>query len=146
MAHIESHIDIAAVPEDVFAVLTDLDRLSEWATIVVDSREVSTRPLTEGCTFRQTLRILGQELDTEWQVTGLAAGRVAYQATSAMGGRLEMTQTVKPHNGGSRVELDIDYDLPGGFLGALVDKAVVEAQNEREAERSLQNLKELLDG
>lgn len=57
-----------------------------------------------------------------------------------------MTQTITPRDAGSSVQLEADYDLPGGFLGDLLDLAVVEAHNEREAERWLQNLKELLDG
>ncbi len=69
MAHIRRQIELAAPPGDVFALLIDLDRLPEWASIVVDSREVSDRPLTVGCTFGQTVRIAGQELDTEWRVT-----------------------------------------------------------------------------
>ncbi|MGH2428449.1 MAG: SRPBCC family protein [Candidatus Limnocylindria bacterium] len=147
MARVRSQIDLAASPEAVFALLTDLDRLPEWATIVVDSREASTRPLTLGCTFRQTVRVMGQELDTEWQVTELEPGRrLAYEASAALGGRLVMTQTITPRAAGSSVQLEADYDLPGGFLGDLLDLAVVEAKNEREAERSLQNLKELLDG
>jgi uncharacterized membrane protein len=147
MAHIRRQIELAAPPEDVFALLIDLDRLPQWATIVVDSREVSDRPLTVGCTFRQTVRIMGKELDTEWRVTQLEPTRlIGYEASSAFGGRLVMTQTITPRDEGSTVQLEADYDLPGGFLGELLDRAVVEAQNEREAERSLQNLKELVDG
>jgi uncharacterized protein YndB with AHSA1/START domain len=147
MAHIRRQIDVAASPDAIFALLTDLDRLPEWATIVVDSRDVSAQPLTAGCTFRQTIRVMGRELDTEWRVTELEPGRrLTYDATAAMGGHLAMTQTITPRDGGSTVQLEVDYDLPGGFLGDLLDAAGVEAHNEREAERSLQNLKELLDG
>ncbi|MBC7973966.1 MAG: SRPBCC family protein [Myxococcales bacterium] len=148
MVHITRQIDVAATPEAVFAVLTDLDRLPEWATIVADTRDVSDdRPLQTGCTFRHTIRVMGQELDTDWQVTELGSGRLlAYEASSALGGRLGMTQTIMPRAGGSTVRLEVDYDLPGGFLGDLLDVAVLEAQNEREAERSLQNLKALLNG
>ncbi len=146
MAHIKRHIDVVASPDAVFSLLTDLDRLPEWATIVVDSRDASARPLTAGCTFRQTIRVMGRELDTEWRVTEFEpARRLAHEATAAMGGHLAMTQTITPRDGGTRVQLEVDYELPGGFLGDLLDAAGVEAHNEREAERSLQNLKELLD-
>lgn len=57
-----------------------------------------------------------------------------------------MKQTVAPTNGGSRVELELDYELPGAFLGDLVDRAYLERRNEREAEHSLHNLKDLLEG
>ncbi len=57
-----------------------------------------------------------------------------------------MRQTVVPAGRGSRVRLEVDYELPGGPLGGLLDAAVVERQTEQEADRSLQKLKELLEG
>jgi uncharacterized membrane protein len=147
MALIQRAIDVEAGRDRVFALLTDLDRLPEWATIVVETRDVSELPLRPGCRFRQTLRVVGRELESEWRVTELEAERrISYEATAPGGGSMTMRQTVTPRDGGSRVQLEIDYELPGGLLGELVDRAFVEEQNEREADRSLANLKELLDG
>lgn len=146
MAQITRQFELDAKPDVVFDLLTDLDRLPEWATIVVDTRDVSQRPLRPGCTFRQTIRVLGRELDSEWRITELEPGRhVAYEATTPMGGALTLKQTVLSREAGSRVQLAIDYELPGGLVGDMLEH-IVEGQNEREAERSLQNLKELLDG
>jgi carbon monoxide dehydrogenase subunit G len=143
---IEREISIGRPPDAVFTLLTDLERLPEWATIVVETREVSHRPLQEGCTFRQTVRVAGREIDTEWRVVRFESPReVAYQATGPLGGRLSMTQRVRPDDGGSRVELEVDYELPGGLIGSVAAR-VLEAENEGAAEQSLVNLKELLDG
>ena len=46
---------------------------------------------------------------------------------------------------GSSVELEVEYDLPLGFLGEIADKLVVERKNEDEAETILQRLKELCE-
>lgn len=147
MAHITREIEIDRPPHDVFALLTDLDRLPEWATIVVGTRDVSELPLREGCTFRQTLRVLGRELESDWRVTELDPPRhVAYEAAAPGGGTLTMRQSVAPRVDGSRVALELDYELPGGWLGELLDRGVVEAQNEREADASLDRLKRLLEG
>ena len=56
-----------------------------------------------------------------------------------------MRQTVVPGDGGSRVELELDYEVPGGWLGELLDRGLVEQQNEREAEQSLERLKTLAE-
>ncbi len=147
MAHIRREIEIRRPPEEVFAVLTDFDRLPDWATIVADTREVSERPLRIGCTFRQRLRVLGQELETSWRVTDLDAPRtVAYEATGPAGSRMDMRQTVQPVPGGSTLTLEVDYDLPGGPIGEALDRLVVHSQNEGEAERSLEQLRGLLEG
>lgn len=74
-----------------------------------------------------------------------APRRVAYEAAAPGGGELTMRQTVVPRDGGSRVELELDYELPGGWLAELLDRTVVDAQNEREAEQSLERLKTLAE-
>jgi uncharacterized membrane protein len=56
-----------------------------------------------------------------------------------------MKQTVVPTDSGCRVEVELDYELPGGLLGALADRAYLERRNEREAEDSLHNLKDMLE-
>jgi uncharacterized membrane protein len=146
MAHIERSIGIDRPPGEVFALLTDFDRLPEWATIVLETRDVSDSPLRRGCTFKQRLRVLGLETESEWRVTELdPPSHVAYDATAPGGGTLRMRQSVAPEGTGSRVELELDYELPGGWLGELLDRAAVEEQNEREAEASLARLKRLLE-
>ncbi|HEV2069487.1 MAG TPA: hypothetical protein VGR26_06815, partial [Acidimicrobiales bacterium] len=61
-------------------------------------------------------------------------------------GSLTMRQVVVPTDVGSRVELVIDYELPGSFFGEVLDRLYVERRNEREAQHSLENLKDLLEG
>lgn len=146
MRRIERSIEIERPPEDVFAVLTDLDRLPEWATVVAKTRDVSELPLREGCTFRQTIRVLGRELESDWRVTELdPPRRVAYEARAPGGGVMLMSQTVSPAGAGSRVDLEIDYDVPGGLLGEIFDHLVLEEGNEREADASLRGLRTLLE-
>ncbi|MCA1587685.1 MAG: SRPBCC family protein [Chloroflexi bacterium] len=146
MARIQREIDIACPPDEVFAVLTDLDKLPAWASIVAETSDVSDRPLRVGCTFRQRLRVLGQELESSWRVTDLDVPRlIAYEATGPAGSRLDMKQTVRPVDGGARVLLEIDYDLPGGLIGEALDRVVVQSQNESEAEQSLERLRGLLE-
>ncbi len=53
---------------------------------------------------------------------------------------------VVPTDGGSRVELVVDDELPGSFLGELLDRLYVERRKEREAQPSLDNLKDLVEG
>jgi uncharacterized membrane protein len=71
---------------------------------------------------------------------------LAYEVTAMTAGRMTLRQQVVPSQDGTRVEIDVDYDLPGGFLGQVLDRLYVERRNEREVEHSLQNLKELLEG
>jgi uncharacterized membrane protein len=146
MGHIERSIELSAPADRVFDILVDLDRLPHWGTIVVRTDGIPEHPLEVGDTFTQVIRIAGKELDTDWQVVELAQPRhVLYDATGPAGGHLWMRQSVSATPEGSHVTFEIDYQLPGGFLGEAMDRILVERQNEEEAERSLQNLKRLVE-
>jgi uncharacterized membrane protein len=145
MTSIERDISIDVPPEVVFKELVDLHRLDRWSTITV-SHEGPDTPIAEGDEFTQTVRIAGVNLESEWRCTECGPpSTVAYEATATGGGRLSMRQVVAPASAGSRVMFRVDYDLPGGFLGDLLDRLYVERRNEREVEHSLQNLKDLVE-
>jgi uncharacterized membrane protein len=146
MTHIERSITIDAPPEAVFAELIDLHRLQRWSTITA-SHEGSKETLKVGDEFTQSIRVAGINLPTSWHCVECdPPNSVAYEATASGGGRLSMRQVVVGVGEGSRVELDVDYELPGGFLGEVADRLYAERRNQREAEHSLQNLKDLVEG
>jgi hypothetical protein len=43
------------------------------------------------------------------------------------------------------VDVELDYELPGGLVDELFDSAYAERRNERELQHSLHNLKELIE-
>ena len=145
MSQVRREIEIGASPETVFSLLTDLSRLPDWSTITLETHDPTPSPLGKGDTFRQTLRILGRRMETEWLVTELDnPHHVAYQATGPAGAQLEMRQTVKGTGAGSTVAFDAEYRLPGGFIGDLAE-LIAGRRNEREVEHSMQNLKDLAE-
>jgi uncharacterized protein YndB with AHSA1/START domain len=146
MAKIDKSIEVNASPEQVFEALTDLDILPVWSTITVETHGTPRKPIEEGDAFTQTLRVLGRNLESNWTVTQLERPRrVAYSSEAPGGGLLRMVQTVEEADGGSRVDVELDYELPGGLIGELFDSAYAERRNERELEHSLHNLKELVE-
>jgi uncharacterized protein YndB with AHSA1/START domain len=148
MTRIERSIHIDETPETVFHVLTDLKLIPRWAVIAQDTYVRPQRMLTEqGQEFHWIVRIAGMELETDWVVKEYDPPRaVSYGVTMAHRGRLEMKQRVlDAGDGGSRVELEVDYDLPYGFLGEAFDKVVAEHRNQAAVERSLHNLRDLIE-
>jgi uncharacterized membrane protein len=54
--------------------------------------------------------------------------------------------TFQPENGGTRVSLDVEYQVPEQVLGGkIADKLVVERMNEHEADAAISNLKVVLE-
>ena len=145
MSQVRREVGVEAPPETVFSLLTDLSRLPDWSTVTLETHAPVPSPLKKGDTFRQTMRILGRRIETEWLVTELdPPHQVAYQATGPAGAQLEMRQTVKDAGDGSTVAFDVEYQLPGGFIGDLAE-LIAGRRNEREVEHSMQNLKDLAE-
>ncbi len=146
MAKLDKSIEVDAPPKQVFEALTDLDLLPVWSTITVETHGTPRKPIDEGDTFTQTLRVLGRNLECTWEVTRFQRPKlVAYSSEAPGGGMLRMVQAVEQTGGGSRVEVELDYELPGGLVGELFDSAYAEQRNERELEHSLHNLRELVE-
>lgn len=145
MNQIRRELDIAASPETIFALLTDVDRLPDWSTITLETHDPSPGRLKKGDTFTQTLRVLGRTFQSDWRVIELdAPRRIAYEATGPAGAQLRMRQAVRAREAGSTITFDVEYELPGGFLGDLAE-LVAGPRNERELEHSMHNLKDLAE-
>jgi uncharacterized membrane protein len=145
MSKLQRSLDVNTSGDVVFDLLTDLNGLPEWSTITVETHGTPRQPIEEGDTFAQTLRVLDQQVQTEWRVTELSRPRtVAYETTGPGGGRLVMKQTVDDSAGVSRVQFELDYDLPQD-LAALLESDEAQRRNERELDLSLQRLKSLAE-
>jgi uncharacterized protein YndB with AHSA1/START domain len=145
VARIERSIDIDAPPEKVFGELAHWGRLTQWSTITAD-HDGPERCTGVGEEFDQHLRLAGINVQTHWRVTEYEPPRMlAYEATGPGDSWLRMRQEVVAVDAGSRVQLQVDYELPAGVLGEAVDRMYVERRNQREAEHSLENLKELIE-
>ena len=146
MGHIVRDITVSCPPEKVFEVLAHVNRLPEFSPMTVDVKGPE-RPVQVGDRFEQTVKLAGKELATDWEVVEVQAPMLLrVEGRSAHNGRAALTDRVTPTaDGGSRVELEVEYDLPLGFLGEIADKLVIERKNEDDAETILQRLKELCE-
>ena len=146
MTRIERSMEIQRPPEEVFALLRDAGSLARWVTILVETRHAPGRPIETGDEFEQTVRIMGAHLDSRWKVGGLETPReIRYDATVVVELPVSMIQRIRSSEGGSKVDLEVDYELPGGLVGDVLDRAFVKRRTQRDAERSLRRLKHLLE-
>ena len=96
--------------------------------------------------FDQVVKLVGIEVDTEWEVTETAAdSRIKIDGRSKSNGRASTVETVAAHDGGSLVRLEADYDPPPGLLGEISDKLLFEKGHEEQAEQILARLKALCE-
>jgi hypothetical protein len=102
--------------------------------------------LAIGDHFKQVVKVLHVELDTEWEVTELVEDeRIRVEGRSKANGSATITQDIAPMSDGSLVTFEIDYDPPFGILGDIADRAVFEKRHEQDAEQILSGLKTLCE-
>ena len=146
MTSIRRHISIACPPSEVFGVLADVERLSEFSHMTVRISNGPGRQLAVGDHFDQIVKVLHVELDTEWEVTELVVDDIIrVEGRSKANGSASMTQRVATQGDGTLVTFEIEYDPPFGILGDIADKAVFEKRHEDDAEQILAGLKTLCE-
>lgn len=146
VANIVRETTISCPPSEVFAVLAQVERLPEFSDMTVAVKHGPGRPLKVGDHFDQIVKVVGIEVDTEWEVTEMVAdSRIKVEGRSKSNGRASMTETVTPHGDGCVVRIEVDYDPPLGLLGEIADKVLFEKGHEDEAEHILGRLKALCE-
>ncbi len=147
MSTVRVNIDIAAPIERVWETVMDPDRLKDWVTIHRSVKDVSDQPLRKGSTMDQVLSMRGVSFRVHWTLADVNEPNVAEwegrgPAHSDARIRYELSS-----NGDDQTAFSYtnEFTPPGGRLGNVASRVIVGAASEREANNSLQRLKELLE-
>ena len=144
MAPIESSIDIARPPDEVFAYVADPSRFAEWQHDVVRVDVESVLPPGLGARFTTTRRIGGVERMMTQEVTELRPP-VSWAVHGVDGPiRPSARVTVTPLDGGTRSRVLFALDFDGHGIGRPLVPAV-RRQAQRAAPVSYRNLKQRLE-
>lgn len=146
MTRVQSAIDIDAPPERVWAIVMDPRRLADWVTIHRRVEDVPAR-LTRGSTFEQTLNLRGAHLHVLWTVVDLDEPRRAvWEGQGPAHSRASIVYELQPlDEQRTRFQYTNEFKPPGGPLGAVAGRVLVGGLSQREAQRSLQQLKQLVE-
>jgi uncharacterized protein YndB with AHSA1/START domain len=144
MAHVEKSIVIQAPPEKVFARIEDNESYPEWWPNMIEQKRDKPGPLEIGSRSKYKYNMLGATLVGEVILEVYEPPqRVAVRTTGGANGTFDWR--FRPEGSGTRLDVVVDYTLPGSFLGKLADKLVVEKRNEADLEEGLKKLKALLE-
>lgn len=135
---------VAAPPEDVFALLSDTARYSEWVT----GTNAVTRtdgPAAEGSTYDEINPILGPwKAKTHWRVVEHEAPRRSRHETGdiPLSSHFQVVMEVAPEGDASRVTLTLRGEPALGPVGAGFAR-LMKGQVERDNRRSVEAFAEL---
>ena len=147
MTLVRASIEIDAPRERVYDYMLDPAHLDEWVTI---HRRINARDHgepREGYEMEQTLCLRGANFKVRWTLTehdpnarATWEGRGPAHSYARTSYRLSDADS-----DGTHFEYENEFKPPGGFLGAAASRVIVGGVPQREATRSLQQLKALLE-
>jgi uncharacterized protein YndB with AHSA1/START domain len=143
---VRESVVIAAAPERIWETVMDPTLLERWVT--THDSVAGARPgvVGEGDSFTQKLRLAGKSFEVEWTVVEADAPHVArWKGDGPAGSTAEVVYRLEPEDGGTRFEYENEFALPGGVLGKVAGGLLSAAPGKREARRSLDRLRALLE-
>jgi uncharacterized protein YndB with AHSA1/START domain len=145
MGQVRMHGHVEAPIDRVFDFGVDRNRWAEWEVEIVEMTPGA--PLAKvGDRFTGKTKVLGRVYEATGEVTAIERPRMfAFTSTSAMGGHQNWTTHFSPAGGGTDFDCDIDYEIPLGIVGAVVDKLFFERQVQRMVDQSRDNFIALVE-
>jgi uncharacterized membrane protein len=138
---------INAPVERVWETVMDPSCLKDWVTIHRSVKDVSSNPLRQGSTMQQCLHLRGVSFNVNWKVVDLQAPNHAeWEGQGPARSVARIRYQLRP-DGDNATEFEYvnEFSPPGGRLGSMASRMIVGATSEREAERSLEKLKALVE-
>jgi uncharacterized membrane protein len=144
---VRASIEIDAPPERVYDFMLDPAHLGKWVTI---HRRVNSRddgPPRAGYEMNQTLHLRGANFRVHWTLT--EADRPEHATWEGRGPAHSYARTSYSlravDDDRTRFDYENEFKAPGGFLGAAASRMLIGGLPEREARRTLERLKDLLE-
>ena len=128
----ELTIQITRTPEDVFAYLTDASNLPAWQA------GVKSATMRDG-RIEESRSLLGRELNTKLEVVEQEEPRLFTQRALDSPVPFTVRHELEPADGGTRLTVTADGDVPGFVAGILARRA------EKQFRKAFERLKEILE-
>jgi uncharacterized membrane protein len=139
MPKLNNSVNISAPVERVFAYVSDPTNLPEWMGSLSEVTDVTGSGV--GQHYNWKYNMVGIPLRGDSRIIDLVPNeRLATESKSGV----ENTFTFTPHGSGTKLDLEVDYNIPVPVLGKLAEQLVLK-RNRREAEMWVENLKERLE-
>jgi carbon monoxide dehydrogenase subunit G len=144
---VERDITIDASPEDVWDVLMDPDRLADWVSIHHRLKNAPNGILTEGDQLTQSLRLMHKNFEVKWKVEQAdKPHKAVWEGYGPVRSKAAVVYELKPDgNGGTCFHYMNEFKAPMGPLGRFFADHAFQGTSEREADKTLDKLKGLLE-
>jgi carbon monoxide dehydrogenase subunit G len=142
---VERTVHIAAAPRAVYDVVMDARRLSDWVTVHDHLEDAPRGSLKKGSQLTQVLKLAGRRFKVRWRVAENDPCRlVVWDGRGPVASHARVEYRFDPNGDGTDFSYVNEYDLPGGPLGKVAERAVSRV-TQKELDGSLQRLRQLVE-
>jgi carbon monoxide dehydrogenase subunit G len=142
---VERRTYIDAPPRSVYDVVMDAQRLDDWVTVHDHLESAPDAPLKKGSQLTQILKLAGRKFKVNWRVAENDPCRlVVWDGRGPVHSHARVEYHFDPNGDGTDFSYVNEYDLPGGPLGKVAERAVSRV-TQKELDGSLQRLKQLVE-
>jgi carbon monoxide dehydrogenase subunit G len=146
MSLVTASIEIAAPPERVWETVMDPKCLEHWVTIHRRLVRADAGPVKIGYEMEQAIHLRGVTLDVHWELVECKPPRRAvWEGRGPARSRAHTEYLLSDEGGRTRFDYQNEFRAPLGPVGAIVSRALVGGIPQREANRTLQALKEKIE-
>jgi uncharacterized membrane protein len=146
MGHVRQMGHVDAPPDKAFGMAVDATRIPEWNASVIETKDISGSLDRVGASYTTVLKLGGRRLEGRWEVSKVEKPRLLeLTGTAPGGGQATSINRFEPASTGTDVTIEVDYELPGGFVGGMADKLFVERAIERDVKHSVENFKAICE-
>jgi carbon monoxide dehydrogenase subunit G len=144
---VERDIKIKATPEKVWKVLMDPQRLADWVSIHQKLKNAPAGQLHEGDELTQCLRLAHKNFDVKWKVKQADEPQKAvWEGRGPVRSKATVVYELEDDgSGGTRFHYMNEFKSPGGPFGSFIADRAFQKTSEREADKTLDSLKGILE-
>jgi uncharacterized protein YndB with AHSA1/START domain len=144
---VTASIDIAAAPTDVWAVVMDPARLGDWVTIHRKLIHHDDGPPRIGYQMDQRIHLRGVSVDVHWRLVECEPStRATWEGRGPARSRARIEYSLRDApEGATHFDYRNEFHPALGPVGALASRVVAGGLPEREAIRTLDRLRAILE-
>jgi uncharacterized membrane protein len=117
----QSEVFVAAPPDEVWSLISDLERGPEWSLVTLECKLTSGGPPGLGSTYRSVSKFVASRVTTEHEIVEWEpASRIVSKVTK--GGESTFTQLCEPEGEGTVLTMINEFSLPGAVPGFVAEK------------------------
>ncbi|HUW96351.1 MAG TPA: SRPBCC family protein [Anaerolineae bacterium] len=117
----QSEVSIAAPPEEVWSLISDLERGPEWSLATLECKLTSEGAPGLGATYRSVSKFVASRVTTEHEIVEWVPPRKMVSKV-VKGGESTFTQLCEPEGEGAILTMINDFSLPAAVPGFVAER------------------------